>query len=218
MNPEEKYQNTPKRMTTVFWLISIILIVCLAWAGRLIWRQKNHAELTQNSTEQLNQKPNKKRITQPATSDPQNIKAADMTPTNGSTLLFDKQEQSAVANGKVSLIAKQEPNGKKINAVDLRIVFDAKLLKLENIQPSDALSLVLADSQIDNEKGTASIALAVPLDKKSIETLSDVATLNFQTLTPGRAAVSFSDKSVAAAEDEAGNVVTVRGATIIDIQ
>ena len=193
-------------------LFIVGLVVVVIISGMLIWQQVFNNKMTQVVVKPVVEKAINGSV------DANKIKPAEMNPSDGMTLLFDKQEYITQVNEKFSLIARDEPNGKKINAVDLHIAFDPNLLKLESVEPTEEFSLVLSESRIDNEKGVASIALGVPLEKKSSAILSDMVVFNFQAISSGRAVVSFSDKAVAAAEGEAGNVVSIRGAAIINIK
>jgi hypothetical protein len=122
--------------------------------------------------------------------------------------MFDTQQESLATGAKFALKAMVDPKGKKINASGLHIIYDPKMLKLDSINPSDGFSQVLANSQIDNEKGTASIELGVPLGKPAMEGIATIATFNFETLsTKGQTTVSFTDKSGAATEGEPGNAI-----------
>lgn len=134
-----------------------------------------------------------------------------------SSIVFDNQQQTLAKETKFSLKATIDPKGKKVSAAQLDITFDPKILKLESIAPSDDFSLVLANSKIDNKNGTASIALGIPLGKPSLDSVSTIATFNFQTLSAtGQAKINFTDKTGAAADGEKGNIVSsLELATII---
>jgi hypothetical protein len=217
MEQDVEKNNIIKKITASPILVRVGLVVGIIAVGLLILQQAFDYTTKQGSNKLTGNKPKEMQAIQ-SEENIKKTKAADVTPDEGATLFFDKQDQERAVNESFSLIAMQDPAGKKINAVDLHIVFDPKLLKLESIEPAGEFSLLLTDSQIDNESGVASIIVAVPLEAKSIEVSSVVATLNFKSITAGRAVVSFTDKSVAAADEEANNVVAVRGTTTVNIK
>ena len=213
---EGKFDLLKKRISSSV-STKVILLVVIVVVALILWQQLSRTGRRPNMAQQTAAQSVIRKVPE-AGQDVQNVKPADMTPTDGSKLLFDKQQQNVAKGAEVTLLAMENPNGKKITAVDLHVVFDPKLLKLESIEPSDVFSLVLGNAQIDNSAGTASIAVGVPLDGKSTDAAATIASLNFQALSTGSATVSYSDKAVAAAENEKGNVVAVRGSAIINVQ
>jgi len=136
-----------------------------------------------------------------------------------SSLMFDIKQQNLAVETKFSLKAMIDPKGMKISASQLNITFDPKMLKLENIEPAEGFSLVLENSKIDNEKGTASITLGVPLEKPSVGSISQIATFDFQTLSAvGQTKVTFTDESGAAADGASNNVISSLEPATINVQ
>lgn len=136
-----------------------------------------------------------------------------------SSLMFDIKQQNLAVETKFSLKAMIDPKGMKISASQLNITFDPKMLKLDNIEPAEGFSLVLENSKIDNEKGTASITLGVPLEKPSVGSISQIATFDFQTLsTVGQTKVTFTDESGAAADGASNNVISSLEPATINVQ
>jgi hypothetical protein len=209
------YRNTykiKKPMKKIITLLVIIFILTgtLIIFGYLIWQTKPSSISKQT---QSNRQTEESRAAQQAAA-PKQQAAAKV-----STLMFDNQQQSLAIDAKFALKATIDPKGKKVSASELHIVFDPKMLKLESIVPSDDFSLVLANSQIDNEKGSAWIALGVPLGKPSIDSASPIATFNFRTLSiKGETKISFTDKSGAAADGESSNIVDSLVPTTIIVQ
>ena len=126
------------------------------------------------------------------------------------SLQFANENESINTNDKFALNATLDAKGKKISAVELHIVFNAKMLKLENIGPSKDFPLVLFEPKIDNDNGTASIVIGVPPGQNAMTGSVSVAILNFQAISAGESEVSFSQDSVAAAEGATGNVIASR--------
>jgi len=196
------------KKTTVFWsaIGSLVIIAIVIVCYKSFWSIQHPSSLTANTQTQQS------RAAHPATA------AADKASDEVSSLGFDKKEQTVSVNDKFTLGATIDPKGKKLSAAELHVVFDPKVLKLESIDPSDVFSLVLAKAQIDNEKGTASIILGVPLGQKAVAGASTIALFNFQAITSGNGEVDFNDKSVAAAEGAAGNVISARAGASITVR
>lgn len=129
---------------------------------------------------------------------------------NKSSLFFDQTEKTVAVGEKFSLDVKIDPLGEKINAAQLYFVFDPKLVKVERITASSEFSLELMGTKIDNEKGTASIVLGVPLKNPSVEKLTTIATLNLQALSAGNGQLNFSEKTKAAAAGKSGDVLKIK--------
>lgn len=128
-----------------------------------------------------------------------------------SVISFNEKEKSLSKNEKFVLEVMIDPVDKNISAVDLHLDFDAKKLKLEEIVPGNSFSTVLYPAKIDNEGGTAAIALGVPLAQPAVNKQSAVVTLKFQALSEtGTATVNLSDKTMAAAVNETQNVIATR--------
>jgi len=189
-------------------ITGVVLVAILIFIVSLIWQNKFSNSLDQSAQSQINQKMKNSSSTQT------NKRSSDTV----STLTFDNKEQTFASNEKFTLKAMLDTRGKKISAAELHIVFDPKILKLESIDSSDIFSLVLSGAKIDNEKGAASIVVGVPLGKKAAEDVVSVAIFNFQTISAGHSEVNFSDKSVAAAEGSAGNVINSRAGALINVQ
>lgn len=135
------------------------------------------------------------------------------------SLYFDKSEQAIATNSDFTLNAMINPDVKQVNSIELHVVYNAKLLKLEKINPSEKFSLILASPVIDNEKGTASITLAVPLGSPVADKIISLASFDFKSLSDnGQAEISFTDKSIAAASGVSGNVIGSRKSTIVNIK
>jgi len=187
--------------TKIFWIaVGVLVIIAIGIVYyKSFWSIQNPPASTISAPQQTQQS----RAAQQA--------AASKQPetTKVSSLMFDSAQQSLATGTKFSLKAMIDPKGKKISASELDITFDPKVLKLESIDPTDEFSLVLAKAEINNEKGMATIALGVPLGKPSFDSVTPIATLNFQTLSiTGQTKVSFTDKSGAAADGATGNVVS----------
>lgn len=189
------------KKVTIFWItVGVLVAVAIAIVYfKSFWSIQNPPTANAPQTAQLQ---TQRAAQQAATSkQPETAKVA--------SLMFDNQQQTVAAGSTFSLKALVDPKGKKANASKLEITFDPKMLKLESIEPSDGFSLVLANAAIDNNQGTASISLGVPLGKPAFDSVSPIATFNFQTLsTTGQTKVSFTDKAGVAAENETGNIVS----------
>lgn len=135
-----------------------------------------------------------------------------------SNLKFDQSSIKKNINEKFSIDAMIDPRGKKISAVELHIIFNSKILKLESIDSLEIFPVVLSSEKIDNEKGIASIVVAVPIDKVSPVDISSIARFNFNAINNGVSEVVFSNESVAAAEGDAGNVIATREKSNIVIE
>jgi hypothetical protein len=199
------------KKTIVFWTVVIVLVgIAIALVFyKSFWSIRN----TQGPAGDSQQLSQESRAAQQAAAQKQ-----EASP-KVSTLMFDSAQQSVATDTKVLLKAMIDPKGMKVSASQLNVTFDPKMLKLESVEPSDGFSLVLAKAEIDNEKGTATIALGVPLGKAATESVSPVAIFNFQTLsTTGQTKVSFADKSGAAADGATGNIISSLEPATINIQ
>jgi len=198
------------KKSIALFIIIVILMITLMIIGYLIWQTRPSS---------ISKQPQSTKQTQESRAAQQAAAPKQPAATKVSTLMFDNQQQSLATGAKFALNAMVDPKGKKVSASELHIVFDPMMLKLESIVPSDGFSLVLANSQIDNEKGTASIVLGVPLGKPSMDSVSPIATFNFKTLsTKGETKISFTDKSGAAADGESSNIVASLVPTTIIVQ
>jgi hypothetical protein len=187
--------------------IGAVLIISVFLTGVFFSKKKSIIDDTQVGRQVSKIQP----VEQPVKEEKRNIDAV-------SILQFDKKELIVSKDEKFSLQAMADPKGKKINAAELHITFDSKILKLENIVPSDVFSLVFSNADINNEKGVAAIILAIPLDKPSRDKTSPIATFNFQALSQGGSYISFSDKSLIAAEATSNNVVGTEIPTKINVK
>lgn len=203
-----------KRSTIILIIIAIVLLgTVIIIARKLFWQPEFSSNVNQQQTAKKIQEARAVQQAAAVASKSQRTLPAPKV----SSLIFDNQQQSLATDTEFALKALIEPKGKKVSASELHVIFDPKILKLESIVPSDEFSLVLAESQIDNNKGIASIVLGVPLEKPPVDSISPIATFNFQTLSvTGQTKVSFTDKSGAAAEGTMSNIISsLEPATVI---
>lgn len=216
MNGNEKNINNSKKWSPIIIGAAVILIVGLLVMAVLVWRLQSQVEMRKKAQLQILQQ---SRETQVASSSPASEKNDSQGIVEVSSLSFEPQAETVAVNDSFALSVIADPKGKKISATELHVSFDPKVLKIESITPSDVFSLVLSDKQIDNEKGTASIVLAVPLQKPSVDVVSQVAIFNFKALSSAsRSSVSFSEKSIAAADGETTNVIASRMPAVITVR
>lgn len=127
-----------------------------------------------------------------------------------SVLSFNSSELAVSAGRDFSLEAQIDPGANRVSAVELRVTFDPQKLRLDKVEEAEKFPLELQAPQIDNEKGAASLALAVGLDRPSVSEKTAVAIFRFHALSQGETEVVFAESSVAAADGEAGNVIKAR--------
>lgn len=191
-------------------IIPVIVVVVLITAG-VVFVQYRKSQTAYNAGSRSGQQGNNKGQS--------GQKAQEKSADEVSGLAFDVKNQEIGKESTFSLKAMIDPKGKKLSAAELHVVFDPKMLKLESVEPSEIFSLVLMSAQIDNEKGTAAIVFGVPLGGKAVESSAQIASFNFRSLsTSGKTEVNFTDKSVAAALETEGNVVSTRTGATISVQ
>ncbi|QQR78821.1 MAG: hypothetical protein IPJ68_00880 [Candidatus Moraniibacteriota bacterium] len=134
------------------------------------------------------------------------------------TLYFNPASAAQTVGDDFSLVATINPGANAVSAVELHVTFDQTKLRLDNITASGTFSLELAAAVINNTDGTASIALAVPLASPSVTTTSAVATFAFHALANGTdSPVAFTTASLASADSESGNAISVRTSASVTI-
>lgn len=188
----------------------ILIVLIVAVSAILYWRFKPSDKLLptkQNvpSEQQVKKQPD---LAMPA-------KSTDEV----SILSFEKKMQEVGTEEEFVVSAFIEPNEKKVNAVELHLVYDANKIQLEEVNPSETFSLVLMAPKIENDKGTAAFALAVPLGEPVVEKKTAIAQFKFKALgEKGRAEINFSDKSIASSTGISGNVIGKRDPMILEIK
>lgn len=194
------------KKNTVF----ILILLIAAASGVLYWKLKPSNEtLPAKRANQANQQVKKQAdLAEPA-------KPTDEV----SILSFDKKTQEVSVGEEFTVNALIEPNGKKVSAVELYLVYDKNKVQLEEVNPSKTFSLVLMAPKIENDNGTATVTLAVPLGNPFVEDSSVIAEFKFKALEEkGRTEINFTDKSIGAASGISGNVVGKRNPIVLEIK
>jgi len=205
-------ENTKINKNVAIAVLGFVLVLSVVIVGVMLWQKKQ-----QTVQSQANFKVEDNNIG--GNSIDLNNKNEEKGIINVSTLAFDSQKQIAKTDEKFSLKAIIDPKGKKISSAELHVVFDPKALELESVTPSDLFSEVLLKANIDNEKGTASIALGVPLNKPSTSEVSTIAIFNFKPLSSsGNTEVKFSDQTKIAAEGQSVNALASSSQATITMQ
>jgi hypothetical protein len=138
--------------------------------------------------------------------------------TPDSTLYFNPANNTIANGSNFSLNAMINPGINHVSAVSLHITYDKDKLVLDAITPSVAFSGILAQANIDNSAGTASIDLGVPTTNPSVAAISNIATFTFHTIAIGtNSPIAFTTASQAAADGAPGNVVIARNGAIVTI-
>lgn len=135
-----------------------------------------------------------------------NLKASDLR--GHSEIFFSPRSASFLDSSTFEVPVFINTNGKSVNAIDLRIKFNADLLSIVN--PSGGKSIIgvwVEPPSYDNTKGTARIVGTIP---DGIVTNSGlVVTLIFRAKSPGSATVTISDTSQVLLNDGAGTATDV---------
>ncbi|MFZ1655223.1 MAG: cohesin domain-containing protein [Candidatus Moraniibacteriota bacterium] len=135
-----------------------------------------------------------------------------------SVLTFDPAEVRIRSRGVLTLTAMVDTGGNRVTGAELSVRFDPTKLKLERITASPAFALNLQPQAIDNQQGTGSIALGVPLEQSAVSGRQSIAVLTFRALaTVGNTEVTFAENTLLAADDEPGNVIRERQAARVSI-
>lgn len=136
-----------------------------------------------------------------------------------STLFFEPDEKVVSSGHRFSIVATVSPDTNHVSGAELHFRFDPRRLRLDKIVPYAAFPLILQPPKIDNEKGEASVALGVALDKPSRLTDSVIAELSFTALNlVGRSEVEFSEQTIVAADNEPDSVVKERKSAGVEIR
>ena len=192
------------KKSIIFLIIAIVVVGAALIRGIFVEKQKSQVAEKAQATQTVQQK---------------KVVSGQVDNSKVGILLFDSQQKTVEVNATFSLNAMVDPKGKKISASELDVTFDPTMLKLESVTPSEDFSLVLADAKIDNEKGTVSMAFAVPLGKDAKNITTNIATLNFKTLTKqGQSNVGFAEKSGVAADGESGSIISKTVPAIITVK
>lgn len=138
-----------------------------------------------------------------------------------STIYFNPADTSVNLNQDFNLEAKINPASNQITAVVVDMTFDHTKFSLTSITPSSSFSSVLQPAAIDNNAGTGSITLGVPLHNPPTPVTSDsvVATFVFHSLTSpvSSAPFTFTSQSMAAALNETSDVIVTRTPATVTI-
>ncbi len=135
-----------------------------------------------------------------------------------SVLSFDPIETRIVSGETITVTAIVETGANQVSGAELSVRFDPKSLKLERITAAPAFSLSLQPAAIDNQQGTGSIALGVPLEQSAVNGRQSIAVFTFRAVGPvASTEVAFSEKTLLAADDEPGNVIRERQAARVSI-
>jgi len=205
-----QFQNNSQKGSLALVLVGVFLIAGVVALGVVFFKNQSRSKTGENAQLPADQTEMVGRTVE---------EAEKREPVADGVLSFDPQEQSIGVGEKFALRAMFDAKGKKMSAAQLNVIFDPKRVKLESIAPSDVFSLVLSEAKIDNSKGTASIALAVPLGKSAQDAVSPVAVFAFQALEAGeKTEISFSDKSAAAVEEKTGNAVVSRTSAVVSVR
>jgi hypothetical protein len=118
------------------------------------------------------------------------------------------------------LDAKINPGTNQITAVELHVTYDVSKFQVNSITQSSAFSMPLQAAVYDNNNGTASIMVGVPLNNPPtpVKTDSSVATFSFRAIGDGgTSAISFASSTQASALNETVDVITTRNPSQITI-
>lgn len=209
MYPSEEQPGTSKKRLLVITVLGLILVIVSVILAGLLWQKKQNTQAKRAIQTNL----------QVEADSAENSKKNEAEPVNASSLGFNNQLQPVKTDETFSLNSTIDPKGKKITAAELHITFDPKALKLESIVPSDTFSLELYKAKIDNEKGTASISLGVPVERPAVSEISTIATFNFKSLSSsGNTEVKFSDQTKIAAEGQSTNALASSSPATVTMQ
>jgi len=209
-------ENVKINKKTVVVLISFVLVLSVIIAGAMFWQKKQNLKMIKQKAQTNLQVDNKNVKEEEKIA---NTKVETGGIANASTLAFSSQKQAVSINEKFSLDVVVDPKGKKVTVADIYITFDPKFLKLENITPLDAFSLILSGSKIDNEKGVAAISLGVPMEKNAVADISKIATFNFQALSSlGETEIKFVDPTLIGIVGQDVNGLASSFSTAITVQ
>lgn len=135
-----------------------------------------------------------------------------------SVLELAPESVSVIPGQHFSLDATVQPGNNRVSGVELRVKYDPKKMKLENIQASKSFNLELQSAKINNTDGTASIALGTQLTESSVDSKQTVATLFFTVLgSTGSARVEIAPESLVSADRESQNVLKAVRSAQIDV-
>ena len=140
-------------------------------------------------------------------------------PVPKSTLSLDSSSASAVVGADVVISAMIDPASEKVSATELHLNYDHSKFRLDKVSTvGSPFSVTLAPAAIDNAKGSASIAVGVPLKNPAtpVTEKSVVATFTFRVLSAGSSAVSFANESIAYALGKDENVIGKRTGVVIN--
>jgi hypothetical protein len=135
------------------------------------------------------------------------------------TLSFDPAEVQTNIGKAFTLKAAVDTTTNHVSGAELYVHFDPTKLKLVSIAASPVFSLSLQSPVIDNRQGTGSIAIGVPLEQSAVVGRQVIATFNFRALAlASNTEVTFSERTIVAADDEPGSVVRERRAARVSIR
>lgn len=114
--------------------------------------------------------------------------------TLNTVLYFTPQTISVSPNETFSLNSTINPGTNKVSAVDIEIIFNPLAMQLNSVTPISPFTMMpisckgqtpTAKPCIDNNVGTASFSLIVPLSNKSITSITNVVTFSFTAKSNG---------------------------------
>jgi hypothetical protein len=207
MNQDMENNNSGNNKTVAIAIASILLL-SIVIAGLIVWQKTGIKKSETSSQTSSNNTQKSEENVSAGGNDAQNSQSQEAESAEKiSTLSFTGAEKME-SNEKFKVNAMIDPKGKSITAAEIHIKFNPKSVTLENIEASEAFSQELMEAKIDNDNGTASIILGVPLDKPGVKEISTIASFNFKSLTSGEnTEISFTNNTRAAAEGQKTDVL-----------
>lgn len=138
-----------------------------------------------------------------------------------SILSFSPATKTVGGNQSFTLDAMLDPRTNQVNAVSLRVTFDAAKFQLDSISTTGSpYTVTLLAASINNTAGTGAIDVGVAPGTAPVTTFSKVATFTFHSLASAVSAssIAFTTSSMAAAAGEGSmDVITQRNPAAVTV-